>query len=86
MMVDQEAEKFWMQNRDKKMFKVHVDITVQGQFTSRVIPMSIKILADSEQEAKNIARHVKISNVSVQDAKLEFDFGKYNRDHENNEY
>jgi len=81
MMVDKEAEKFWLQNRDKKMFKVHVDITIHGQFTSRVIPMSIKVLADTEQEAKNIARHVKISNVSVQDAKLEFDFGKYEREH-----
>ena len=35
--------------RDKKLFKVHADITVYGQFTSRVIPLSISIIATNEQ-------------------------------------
>ena len=58
--------------RDKKLFKVHADITVYGQFTSRVIPLSISIIATNEQEAKNIARHVKITEI-----KEEADFNKY---------
>lgn len=29
---------------NKKLFKVHADITVYGQFTSRVIPLSISIV------------------------------------------
>lgn len=51
--------------RNKKLFKVHADITVHGQFTSRVIPLSISIIATNEQEAKNIARHVKITDVNM---------------------
>lgn len=76
-MMDQEAKKFWLENRNKKLFKVHVDITVHSQFTSRVIPMSISVIADSEQEAKNIARHVKLTDVSVQNCKIEIDFNKH---------
>lgn len=76
-MMDQEAKKFWLENRNKKLFKVHVDITVHSQFTSRVIPMSISVIAGSEQEAKNIARHVKLTDVSVQNCKLEIDFNKH---------
>lgn len=63
--------------RDKKLFKVHVDITVYGQFTSRVIPLSISIIATNEQEAKNIARHVKITDVNITNVKEEVDFNKY---------
>ena len=63
--------------RDKKLFKVHADITVYGQFTSRVIPLSISIIATNEQEAKNIARQVKITNVNITNAKEEVDFAKY---------
>lgn len=63
--------------RNKKLFKVHADITVYGQFTSRVIPLSISIIANDEQEAKNIARHVKITNVSINKVKQEIDFTKY---------
>lgn len=63
--------------RDKKLFKVHVDITIYGQFTSKVIPLSIRILANNEQEAKNIARHIKITNVNVAMVKEEIDFTKY---------
>lgn len=37
---------------NKKLFKVHADITVYGQFTSRVIPLSISVIANDEQEAK----------------------------------
>ena len=57
--------------RDKKLFKVHADITVYGQFTSRVI------IATNEQEAKNIARHVKITDVNITNVKEEVDFNKY---------
>ena len=66
--------------RDKKLFKVHVDITVYGQFTSRVIPLSISVIANDEQEAKNIARHVKITNVSIDKVKQEIDFTKHIHD------
>ena len=60
--------------RNKKLFKVHADITVHGQFTSRVLPLSISIIADNEQEAKNIARQVKITNVNITNAKEESRF------------
>lgn len=70
--------------RNKKLFKVHADITVYGQFTSRVIPLSISIIANDEQEAKNIARHVKITNVSINKVKQEIDFTKHIHDEDNN--
>lgn len=70
--------------RDKKLFKVHADITVYGQFTSRVIPLSISVIANDEQEAKNIARHVKITNVSINKVKQEIDFTKHIHDEDNN--
>lgn len=70
--------------RNKKLFKVHADITVYGQFTSRVIPLSISVIANDEQEAKNIARHVKITNVSIDKVKQEIDFTKHIHDEGNN--
>ena len=70
--------------RDKKLFKVHVDITVYGQFTSRVIPLSISIIATNEQEAKNIARHVKITDVNITNVKEEVDFTKHIHNEDNN--
>lgn len=70
--------------RNKKLFKVHADITVHGQFTSRVIPLSISVIANDEQEAKNIARHVKITNVSIDKVKQEIDFTKHIRNEDNN--
>ena len=63
--------------RGKKLFNVHADITLYGQFTSRVIPLSIGIIATNEQEAKNIARHIKITDVNITNAKEEVDFTKY---------
>ena len=70
--------------RNKKLFKVHADITVYGQFTSRVIPLSISVIANDEQEAKNIARHVKITNVSITNVRTEVDFTKHIHDEDNN--
>ena len=70
--------------RNKKLFKVHVDITVHSQFTSRVIPLSISVIANDEQEAKNIARHVKITNVSIDKVKQEIDFTKHIHNEDNN--
>lgn len=70
--------------RNKKLFKVHADITVHGQFTSRVIPLSISVIANDEQEAKNIARHVKITNVSIDKVKQEIDFTKHIHGEDNN--
>lgn len=70
--------------RNKKLFKVHADITVYGQFTSRVIPLSISVIANDEQEAKNIARHVKITNVSINKVKQEINFTKHIHDEDNN--
>lgn len=70
--------------RNKKLFKVHADITVYGQFTSRVIPLSISVIANDEQEAKNIARHVKITNVSIDKVKQEIDFTKHIHYEDNN--
>lgn len=70
--------------RDKKLYKVHIDITVKGQFTTRVIPSVVPVMADDEQEAKNIAkniaRHTSFS-VSVGKAKMEMDFGGYRKEH-----
>lgn len=63
--------------RNKKLFKVHADITVHGQFTSRVLPLSISIIADNKQEAIDIARQVKITNVNITNVKEEVDFSKY---------
>lgn len=79
-MVDVNVENL----RNKKLFKVHADITVYGQFTSRVIPLSISVIANDEQEAKNIARHVKITNVSINKVKQEIDFTKHIHDEDNN--
>ncbi len=79
-MMDVNIEKL----RNKKLFKVHADITVYGQFTSRVIPLSISVIANDEQEAKNIARHVKITNVSISKVKQEIDFTKHIHDEDNN--
>ena len=70
--------------RNKKLFKVHADITVYGQFTSRVIPLSISVIANNEQEAKNIARHVKITNISIDKVKQEIDFTKHIHNEDNN--
>lgn len=64
--------------RNKKLFKVHADITVHGQFTSRVLPLSISIIADNKQEAIDIARQVKITNVNITNIKTEVDFSKHN--------
>lgn len=64
--------------RNKKLFKVHADITVHGQFTSRVLPLSISIIANDGQEAKNIARQVKITNVNITNVRTEVDFSKHN--------
>ena len=66
------------------MFKVHADITVYGQFTSRVIPLTISVIANDEQEAKNIARHVKITNVSIDKVEQKIDFTKHIHDEDNN--
>lgn len=70
--------------RNKKLFKVHADITVYGQFTSRVIPLTISVIANDEQEAKNIARHVKITNVSIDKVEQKIDFTKHIHDEDNN--
>lgn len=64
--------------RNKKLFKVHADIRVHGQFTSRVLPLSISIIANNEQEAINIARQVKITNVNITNITTEVDFSKHN--------
>lgn len=66
--------------RNKKLYKVHIDITVKGQFTTKVIPSVVSVMADNEQEAKNIARHTSFS-VSVGKAKMEMDFGAYRKEH-----
>ena len=79
-MVDVNVENL----RDKKLFKVHADITVYGQFTSKVIPLSISIIATNEQEAKNIARHVKITDVNITNVKEEVDFTNHIHDEDNN--
>ena len=64
--------------RNKKLFKVHADITVHGQFTSRVLPLSICVIAVDEQEAKDIARQVKITDVNITNVRTEVDFSKHN--------
>lgn len=64
--------------RNKKLFKVHADITVHGQFTSRVLPLSISIIADNKQEAIDIAKQVKITNVNITNIRTEVDFSKHN--------
>lgn len=66
--------------RDKKLYKVHVDLTFGCQMFSKKIPVSLSILANNEQEARNIAQHVRISNISVGKIKEEFDFKEYLKD------
>lgn len=66
--------------RDKKLYKVHVDLTFSCQMYNKKIPVSLSILANNEQEAKNIAQHVRISNISVGKVKEEFDFKEYLKD------
>lgn len=80
--MNEESKKFWLENRNKKLYKVHVDVTIHGQFTSKVLPLSISILANNEQEARNIARHVRITSVSVDKVREEIDFSKYHANEE----
>lgn len=67
--------------RDKKWYKVHVDLKLRCQNSIRNVELSIPIIATSEQEAKNIAGHVSIINIKVDKAKLDFDFEKYIKEH-----
>lgn len=63
--------------RDKKLYKVHVDLSIKCQNTVRKVSLSQSILATSEQEAKNIARHTSITGISIGKVKEEFDFKDY---------
>ena len=48
--------------------------------TISIIPLasnSLKLELSNEQEAKNIARHVKITDVNITNVKEEVDFNKY---------
>lgn len=65
---------------NKKLYKVHIDITVKGQFTTRVIPSVISVFADDEQEAKNIAHHTTFT-CNPTTVKMEMDFGAYRKEH-----
>jgi hypothetical protein len=67
--------------RDKKYYKVHVDLKLKCQNSIRDIELSIPIIATSEQEARNIARHVSITNIKVDKVKLDFDLEQYIKEH-----
>lgn len=63
--------------RDKKLYKVHIDLKLKCQNMSRNVSISQSIYATSEQEAKNIARHISISGISIGKVKEEFNFKDY---------
>lgn len=63
--------------KDKKLYKVHVDLSIKCQMTTKKLPIVVSVLANTEQEARNIAQHVHISNISVGKVKEEFDFKEY---------
>lgn len=55
--------------KDKKLYKIHVDLTIQCQMTNKKIPVSLSIFAGSEQEARNIVQHIRISNINISKVK-----------------
>ena len=63
--------------KTKKMYKVHVDIKVEGQITTKYIDTVINVMADTEDEAKEIAYETKFSIENISEAKMKFDFGSY---------
>ena len=60
-----------------KLYKVHVDVTLNVQKMYKTIPLSLSIFADNEQEAKAIVENLKISNIKVDKCKTEVDFSEY---------
>lgn len=63
--------------KTKKMYKVHVDIKVEGQITTKYIDTVINVMADTEDEAKEIAYETKFSIENISVPKMKFDFGSY---------
>lgn len=63
--------------KTKKMYKVHVDIKVEGQITTKYIDTVINVMADTEDEAKEIAFKTKFSIENIGEPKMKFDFGSY---------
>lgn len=63
--------------KTKKMYKVHVDIKVEGQITTKYIDTVINVMADNEDEAKKIASETKFSIENISEPKMKFDFGSY---------
>lgn len=63
--------------KTKKMYKVHVDIKVEGQITTKYIDTVINVMADTEDEAKEIAYETKFSIENISEPKMKFDFGIY---------
>lgn len=63
--------------KTKKMYKVHVDIKVEGQITTKYIDTVINVMADTEDEAKEIAYETKLSIENISEPKMKFDFGSY---------
>ena len=63
--------------KTKKMYKVHVDIKVEGQITTKYIDTVINVMADTEDEAKEIAYETKFSIENISEPKMKFDFGSY---------
>lgn len=63
--------------KTKKMYKVHVDIKVEGQITTKYIDTVINVMADTEDEAKEIAFKTKFSIENISEPKMKFDFGSY---------
>lgn len=63
--------------KTKKMYKVHVDIKVEGQITTKYIDTVINVMADTEDEAKEIVYETKFSIENISEPKMKFDFGSY---------
>ena len=63
--------------KTKKMYKVHVDIKVEGQITTKYIDTVINVMADTEDEANEIAYETKFSIENISEPKMKFDFGSY---------
>lgn len=79
-MIDKETEKGLQdianELKEKKLYKIHADIEIQGQFYVKYIPISLSVFASSEEEAQNIARNTKCIVSSLGKTKIEYDFTK----------
>lgn len=54
-----------------KLYRIHLDVSLKIQNGIKKLPLSYVVFADSEQQAKNIARHISLAGVDVGKCKEE---------------